>query len=97
MIIKDLHQSQKSNLWTNWDFQKKALKLLNKKKTEIIELESIIIKLKTKKSVENLNLGLDQAEERIGKLREGNGINPIRGTKRDEKRRKESKDSLRNS
>ena len=80
-------------------FSKKALKLLKKKqkKTEIIELESIIIKLKTEKSVENLNLGLDQAEERIGKLREGNGINPIRGTKRDKKRRKESKDSLRNS
>lgn len=72
MIIKDVHQSQKSNLWTNWDLKKKALKLLKKKKKkqpEIIELESIIIKLKTKKSVENLNLGLDQAEERIGKLR----------------------------
>lgn len=79
-------------------FSKKSIKAVKKKKkTEIIELESIIIKLKTKKSVENLNLGLDQAEERIGKLREGNGINPIRGTKRDEKRRKESKDSLRNS
>lgn len=52
--------------------------------------------MKTKKSVDNLNIGLDEAEERISKLREGSGINPIRGTKRRKKRRKGSKDSVRN-
>ena len=66
-------------------------------KTGIIELESIIIKMKTKKSVDNLNIGLDEAEERISKLREGSGINPIRGTKRHKKREKGSTDSVRNS
>lgn len=43
--------------------------------------------MKTKKSVDNLNIGLDEAEERISKLREGSGINPIRGTKRHRKKK----------